>query len=124
LSPKRIQSSSASIFLVLARRIAAVFVLPVQLRVREEPFAVAEVELELRDAELDVMSGVDGLFECVTVAHGDELDRKFESRTEPGVLTVAIVAAELEFRVPEQRALLRAERQRSEHGRRREQTSK
>jgi hypothetical protein len=82
-----------------ARRIAAVFVLPVQLRVREEPGAVAEVELDLGDTQLRVRTGIDGLLESDGLSDRQKARRKRKLERELFFFAVAIVGAQLDARL-------------------------
>src|SRR6185369_9562075 len=76
------------------------------------------------DAQLRVASGVDRLLERVAVADRDDLDREDEAGLEAVMVAVAVIAADLELRVPRQRTLLGDDRKRGEDGDRRSQTSK
>src|SRR5437867_484001 len=96
---------------VFARRIAPVFVLTVQLRVRGEDGAVICIEANLRDAQLSVAAGIDSLQESLRLTDRKKLRRKGKTERELGFLAVAKVCAQLEPRAEGPTISLCGERQ-------------
>jgi hypothetical protein len=82
----------------------------VNLRVRGEPRAVREVQSQLRDAQLRVTTGIDGLLESDGLPDRQERRRKRRLEWKRLVLAVAIVRAKLETRAEGPRVGLREDR--------------
>ena len=84
------------------------------LRVRGEHRPVIRIQPDLRDAQLRVTAGIDGLLEADRLPDGQERRRKLESQRKARFIAVAKVAAQLDARAKRPRVCLGKKRKGTE----------